>query len=486
MKRISEIEKLVSRVRRFIQQKGLVKEGERWLVGVSGGPDSVCLLHLLCQMRNELGVSIHAVHLHHGLRGKEADGDAEYVGRLAARLGISFTVGKKDVMSFRQEHRCSVEEAAREVRYLFFSDEALSVQAQKVALAHTADDQAETILLHLLWGAGSRGLKGMAPIENWRSPVTGASITVVRPLLEVTRSETEAYCQACDLQPREDTTNRSPRFLRNRIRAEVLPLLKNLNPRIRETLGRTAELISQEQTALEALAATLAKKLLKRDGERVLVDIKGMQAQSPGLQRFLLRLAWALLKGDLRNLEAQHIEKMRLLLGQKTGKKIHLPGSVVLQREYDKVIFSHKLEITPPLLVPAKLTVPGEVDAMGYHFCAHISSSHGAPNTGGDSHRAYMDAEVGGRELIIRARQPGDRFQPLGMIESKKLQDFMVDAHIPQQIRSRIPIVCSAGHILWVVGWRLDERAKVTDATTEVLVLEASPLNPEEDVSPVV
>ncbi len=475
MTKLSPVQNLPSRVKRFIKKSGLARQGEKWLVGVSGGPDSVCLLHLLSQIGEELGITLHAVHLNHGLRGKEAQADARYVAELAARLGVPLSVEKRDVLSFKKKHHSSVEEAAREVRYLFFHEQAMALNADKVALAHSGDDQAETVLLHLIWGTGSRGLKGMAPVESWHSPVTGAGITVVRPLLEVTRAETEAYCQYYDLKPRYDASNRSPLFLRNRIRSELLPLLESFNSRIQEALRRTSELITLEQEALEALASPLIDKLIRREGEKVTVDVKGMLAQPPGLQRFLLRSAWALLKRDLRDLEAQHIEKMRLLLAGKVGKRIHLPSDAVFHRDYEFAVLSPEQEPFPVSAVSVELKVPGEADAMGYRFRASLRSAHVTSLTESDRYRVCMGAEVAGRVLTIRPRRPGDRFQPLGMDTEKKLQDFMVDAKIPQRLRSSVPIVCSAEHILWLVGWRLDDRAKVTDRTRKVLVLEGLP-----------
>lgn len=476
MKKLSLTQDLPGRVKRFIQEKGLAGVGEKWLVGVSGGPDSVCLLHLLSQMREELGITIHAVHLNHGLRGKEAQADARYVAGLAARLGIPVSVEKRDIRAFKKQHHSSLEEAAREVRYLFFHEQSLTFNAGSVALAHTADDQAETVLLHLIWGTGSRGLRGMSPVESWHSPLTGAGVTVVRPLLDVTRAETEAYCQHYDLKPRYDTSNSSTLFRRNRVRSELIPLLESYNPRVRAALRRTADLVTGEQEALEALTSPLVEGILRVDGKSVVINVKAALEQPVGIQRFLLRSAWALLKGDLRDLEAQHIEKMRRLLVGKVGKTIHLPFDAVFHRGYEFAVLSPEEEPLPLPAAPVKLRVPGEVDAMGYHFRAYLRPGHITPLKESDRYHMYMDAEVVGRVLTIRPRQPGERFYPLGMAEEKKLQDFMVDVKIPQRLRSNIPLVCSSVHILWVTGYRLDERAKVTAGTRKVLVLEAIPL----------
>ncbi|MBI4330713.1 MAG: tRNA lysidine(34) synthetase TilS [Chloroflexi bacterium] len=471
-----DLSTLPSRVERFIRRNAPARPGEKWLVGVSGGADSVCLLHLLCQIHEGLGISLHAVHLDHGLRGAEAESDAAYVAGLAHRLKVPLVSAKQDVPAFQKEHHLSPEEAAREVRYLFFHQQALSLGAARVALAHTLDDQAETVLLHLVRGAGGRGLRGMAARQEWHSPLTGAQLSVVRPLLEVSRAETEACCRAHDLNPREDSSNRSPRFLRNRVRSGLLPLLKQINPRTPEVLARAARLLSEEQDAFASLSSPLMARLVQTENGRVAIDIPGLLAQPVGIQRYLLRAAYALLSGHLRDLEAQHIERMRLLLTGAAGRLVNLPGGIIFLKDYRKALLSAGGQVTapgPPPPAPSALAVPGLTTAIGYRWRARLVSPLEVNLHQVDPYRACLDAAAAGRDILVRFRQPGDRFQPLGMTGEKKLQDFMVDARIPRRLRPRVPIVCSPAGILWVTGYRIDHRARVTDATREVLLLEA-------------
>ncbi len=467
------LETLPSRVGKFIRDRKLAHPGEKWLVGISGGPDSCCLLHLLCGLRHELGISLHAVHLDHGLR-PEAGEDARHVAGLSSRLDVPFSSGKKDVIGFRKQHRCSLEEAAREVRYQFFQEQAVAQSASRIALAHTGDDQAETVLLHLIRGTGGWGLRGMPTDENWHSITTGASVNVVRPLLGVSRAETESYCRDNDLQPRMDASNQSPEFLRNRVRSQVLPLLKGFNPRITESLSRTADLISQEQDSMEAMASPVVARLLRTDAGRVLIDIKGMLAQPVGTQRFLLRSAWALARGTLRDLEAKHVEQMRMMLAGGAGKRINLPGNMLYLRDHDQAVLGSGVAAQAPVFSPVTLDVPGEAVTPGFRFRAAIVPASEINLHQIDPFRVRLDAGVAGPKLLVRTRRPGDRFHPLGMAGEKKLQDFMVDAHIPQRLRSEIPVVWSGNHILWIVGHRIDDRAKVTDSSKEVLTIEAA------------
>ncbi len=471
---------LPHRVARFIRENRLARPGEKWLVGVSGGPDSVCLLHVLCQLQPELGLILHAVHLDHGLRGAEAEADARYVAVLAAKLNVPLSSGKKDVLDFKRSRRCSLEEAAREMRFLYFSEEAAAQQAARVAVAHTLDDQAETVLLHLVRGTGAGGLKGMSLQEDWHSRATGARISIVRPLLPFTRAETEAYCRDHHLEPRFDASNRSPLFRRNRIRAELIPLLESFNPRIKETLARAAGLVAREQEGLQAMASPLLARLVRVNGPEVALDLKGTLVQPVGLQRYLLRSAWLLLHGDLRDLEAGHIDAMVGLLAGGAGRSLDLPGGTIFRREYDQAVLaaagSGGAPATARPSAPLPLAVPGETVGLGHKFITRLEAPEEVNLNQIDPGRIHLDAGRAGKSLLARTRLPGDRFEPLGLFGEKKLQDFMVDARIPRKARAAIPLVCSPEHILWVVGYRIDDRAKVTDATTEVLTIEAAPI----------
>ena len=231
---------LRQRVLQSIRKEDLIPSGETILVGVSGGPDSVCLLHILDHLKETLGVSLHVVHLNHMLRGAASDADADYVSLLAQSEGLPATVEARDVLAYKREHGLSLEEAARQARYDFFAEVATSLGARRIALGHTADDQMETILMHLVRGSGLAGIRGMQPLTFWRSPASVTCLRLVRPLLDVAREETEAYCQAYALEPRSDLSNYSLDYTRNRFRHELVPLLESYNPNVGAALLRTA------------------------------------------------------------------------------------------------------------------------------------------------------------------------------------------------------------------------------------------------------
>lgn len=325
---------LIDRVFGFIRRNGLVSGEKLLIVGVSGGPDSVCLLHLLVSLKERLGIRLHIAHLDHMLRGMESEADARYVSELAKRLGIGITLEQRDVKSYQREHCLSLEEAAREVRYQFFAKVASSMGTDRIALGHTADDQAETILMRLVRGSGVYGLQGIQPLTQWES-LADTRLMVVRPLLQVNREEIEAYCQQHDLQPRRDSSNLSSSYFRNRIRNELMPLLQNYNPRINEALLRTADSLAIDFSFLEQQVFQIWDKVVSEEGEALVLNANELIRLHPALQRYLLREAVRRLLGNLKDIGWKHIESMVAALSMRAGKRLNLPRglSFYIERE---------------------------------------------------------------------------------------------------------------------------------------------------------
>ena len=516
--------KLESEVIGFIQRHSLIPRKELVVVGVSGGADSVCLLHILAEWRRKLGVRLHVAHLNHQLRGTESEADAEYVSNLANSLGIPGTVESQDVAAHRIARRCSVEEAARELRYAFFARVARKAGAHRIAIGHTRDDQVETILMHILRGTGVTGLSGLAPCSplayagpETSSPASSRSLPVpsgslagrsnlltIRPLLDIAREETVSYCQEHQLEPRTDSSNLSPSFFRNRLRLHLLPLLRQYNPSFDQALLRLADIAKEDNAFMEQQASALWNELARQDNNAICLDRKHMAALPIALQRQLLRTAVAKLAGDVRDIEASHIEAARSLLDKQPGKRICLPHGLVCQGDYDELTIAREPSAVaalssvtareawpsqlppcpfPPLPDEFHLRVPGKTAFPGWNVLASIvrgqvaflSSRHtmsASERTQQSSLVAHFDLQKAGMNLCVRKRRPGDRFQPLGLNMSKKLHEFMVDAKIPRSWRGRIPIVCSPRQIIWIVGWRIDDRVKLTEASKEILRLE--------------
>ncbi|MBI4283191.1 MAG: tRNA lysidine(34) synthetase TilS [Chloroflexi bacterium] len=475
-------ETLEQRVLHFIRQHHLLSGQHCLLVAVSGGPDSVCLLHLLVALREELKIKLHVAHLDHQLRGAESEADARYVADLAHQLGIPATIERRDVKAEQARQHTSLEEAAREVRYTFLAEVARSIGADRVAVGHTADDHIETILMHLIRGTGTRGLRGLQPNSRWQS--AGNSLTIIRPLLPVSRLETADFCRNHQLMPRIDTSNLSLSPLRNRIRHQLLPLLESYNPRVAEALLRTARLAGDDLAFLDKEGARLWGKIARRQGKTIMLDKKGLLKAHAALQRHLLRTAIENVLGSLKDIEARHIEELMAALTKPAGKRISLPGGLTFAIEYTQYLLgldSAALSPFPTIENEFDLKIPGETCFPGWRVVATIIDPSLAKEKPWETISeaglinnltAYLSLDKVGDEVAVRCRQPGDRFQPLGMSQPKTVGEFMIDAKIHRAWRQRVPVVASPRHILWVVGGRIDERVKVTEDTKGILRLE--------------
>jgi tRNA(Ile)-lysidine synthase len=462
---------LEPRILGFIQDHCPIPSQSRLLVAVSGGPDSVCLLHVLVKLKKELGIELYAAHLNHQLRGAESEADAQYVFDLAQSLNVPATIAKRDVAGYQAQKRISLEEAAREVRYNFLAQTAKALGASQVAIGHTRDDHIETILMHLIRGSGTRGLQGLAPHVKWQT--ADAVITVVRPLLEVSREETQSYCQEHNLMPRLDSSNLSLSPLRNRIRLRLLPLLKGYNPRIADALLRTAHIAADDAAFLEKAGDRLWHQVAQRQENTIILNKEPFLTLPPALKRQVLRLSLEKLIGNLKDIEASHVEEIMNALSKPAGRSLSLPGSLTFTIEYDRYLLgedSLALSPLPPLESELTLAIPGETTLNDWHVVANITNREQRIEKG-DSLTAHFDFDKTGDKLAVRNRKPSDRFCPLGMSQPKKLGEFMIDTKIPRLWRKRVPIVSSPQQIIWVVGWRIDDRVKVTENTKRVLCL---------------
>jgi tRNA(Ile)-lysidine synthase len=457
----------------FIRANQLVTAGEKIVVAVSGGPDSVCLLHVLYSLRKELDISLHIAHLNHQLRGAEADADADYVKVLARRLKVPATIESADVRSYQKKQRLTLEEAAREVRYCFLATTAQKAGAEKVAAGHTAADNAETLLMHIIRGSGLKGLRGLLPDTHVKT--CNAELRVIRPLLALQREETVAYCAEHHLEPRTDSTNLSIEPFRNKVRRRLLPQLRKYNPQFDAALLRTARTAAADLAFIEAEARRASKTLTKSSQDSVVIGKKDFLALHPALQRQVLRDGIESLLGSLKDIEAGHIEDIMDALEKPAGKTIELPFGLNFYIDYDRYILALETAALCPLPTldnAFSLNIPGKTKASGWVIEASFIQPPPAGITEG-GFTAYLDtAAIAGQELTVRHCLPGDRFQPLGMAQTKKLNRFMIDARIPQLWRKSVPLVCAGVDIIWVAGWRISERCRVKPDTKKVLKLE--------------
>ena len=463
--------RLRRRVRTALESAGIAA-GTRVVAAVSGGPDSTSLLDALVSLRDELGIRLHGAHLDHRLRGEASREDARFVADTFRRLGIDHTVEAADVPSFQREKGLSMEGAARTVRYGFLARVASETEADAVALGHTADDQAETVLMHIIRGSGLSGLRGMEPAS--KRVFDGKELLLVRPLLAVSRQEILRYCKTLALEYRQDESNLSLDPQRNRLRLELLPALESYNPAVRDALVRLSRSAGQDLAYLGAEVARAWQEVGSEDGPRVTLSRTAFSKLAPALQSHLLRRAVRAAKGDAVDLEQSHVDEMARLMAGRAGAGLDLPGGIDFRVGYQEATLvdgDQEVCPLPPIEQAQPITVPGETVLGGWRISARLTDD-GQLASVGDGPAAdgplpnpidRFDAGSLKGGLLVRSRVDGDRFQPLGMRRSKKLQDFMVDAKVSRSWRDRVPLVVSPRGIAWVVGWRIAEWAKIRD-----------------------
>jgi tRNA(Ile)-lysidine synthase len=476
MKSHKNKQSLDQKVLRFIRDNRLIQAGDKILVAVSGGPDSVSLMYILYHLQPELKIELQVAHLNHQIRGEESEKDARYVAQLAQNLHLPASIAKRDVVSYQREHHLSLEEGAREVRYRFLAETAGLLGIDKVAVGHTQNDQVETILMHIIRGTGTQGLRGLQPSRAMQ--FAGQRLTVIRPLLGIRREETEEYCSLLQLRPCLDASNYSRSPLRNRTRLELLPVLQSYNPEIFEALLRISQIAQDDFELLDVETEKIRGQIIRRQGTSLILEKSRLLKLAPALQRQLLRKAISDLLGTLKDIEARHIEEILGALRKPAGKKIILPQGLIFSIEYKSYLLGKNPEELVPF-VPLKgefdITLPGKTRVPGWAIDTRVIPPEQMPGkvfgSDNDILSACFDKDKVGDTIKIRARRRGDRFQPLGMGQLKRLGEFMIDARIPQTWRDKIPILYSPQQIIWVAGWRIDERVKVTESTRQVLCL---------------
>ncbi|OGC11633.1 tRNA lysidine(34) synthetase TilS [candidate division WOR-1 bacterium RIFOXYA12_FULL_52_29] len=436
--------------------------GEMVLVAVSGGPDSCALLSLLNDHKDKLGISLHVAHLNHMLRKNDAELDLRFVEGLAQKMGLPISVESRDVAALAAAERRGIEEAARIARYEFFERLADKIGARKIAVGHTAEDNIETFLMRLLRGSG---LKGLCSIPARRG-------RIVRPLIKVWRREVEDYVSALKIIPRRDYTNYESKYMRNSIRLKLVPQLKLYNMNIKDILIQTVLMLNEDRYYLENETEEVISRLILEEGEgKVELDLKKLQEYPLAIKRHLLRLAIEKVKGDLNQLTFDHVRSIIDKIGAKEKWELHLPDGIFVFGNGTVLTVSRE-RLKKAKIEPFRyaVSIPGETVIPEIGLKVRVSEGEKLGQTGPKT--AFIDQETLGRDIIVRNKLPGDRFQPIGLSGTKKLQDFFVDEKVPQDDRDAVPVFESAGRIIWLGGLRLDDRSKVTPNTRRIVKFE--------------
>lgn len=476
---------LPKRVGEFIERHRLLAAGDVVVAGVSGGADSMALLHALHRL-NESGtlpLTLHVAHLNHRLRGDASDEDAAFVEQEAARRNLRCTVHAEDIRAVAGEQRRSIEETARNRRYAFFARVCANVGSSVVAVAHQADDQAETVIHRIARGTGLRGLGGIRESRPLDGP---GRVRLVRPLLGFRRDELRAFLEAEGVPFREDATNATDDHTRSRVRRHVLPAMAtHVNPQVTDALLRLAEQArSLDEYLRERAAQILETLVVSRTDREVVLNANALTRKSRVIQTEIIRQALLALEIGEQDVNYGHLSSVADLAQRPAGaKELHLPGGIVVRREYERLSFQNPSDSPKEstaadisVVVPGTTTLPvrrielsAECDA--FELSAFTSWRERRPKN-----EEWLDYDRVRFPLVVRSRRDGDRFWPLGAPGTKKISDFFIEQRVPSASRGRVAVVCDVLGPVWVVPYRIDERVKVTRLTRRVLKLTATPL----------
>jgi tRNA(Ile)-lysidine synthase len=449
--------------------KGLIVSGDKVLVGVSGGADSITLLHVLHKFSKIQNYSLIVAHINHLARGKNSDADAGFVESVAEKLKLPFYLKKIDVGIERLKLKTSFQDAARIIRYQFFEETLQSVGGNRIALGHTADDQVETILINIVRGTGLKGLAGIPQVRD----------CIIRPLLEIYRKDLEIYLKENDISFREDSSNLDKKYLRNRIRNELIPHLETYNPGIKKCLQEMAGIAREDDSLLSQTTRDIFEQKLGKDNEQNIVwDIEDFQSYPIALRQRLAREIFCHITGDMQAITAHHVQQIiNLFSSPKAGKVLNIPRGVTVTCSYESVLFSKLTDgICDNETLATQIAIPGSTELLKgpiRRVQTQIIAGKSELSSLESGRQAFFDLDKTG--LVIQARffRAGDRFFPLGMIGSKKLKSFFIDQKVPQSMRSYIPILTNADDdIIWVYGQRISHPYRVTDKTEKVLFIE--------------
>lgn len=437
---------MIDKMKSTIIKHHMISSGDTIVVGFSGGPDSMALLHGLMEIKEAFNLNLIAVHVNHMLRGAYADADEAFAMEHCTSIGVPLKSFKVDVSKVALEKGCSFEEAGRSVRYEKFMEVAAAYDQPKIAVGQNRNDVVETAFINLFRGAG---IEGLSSIEYKREPY------IIRPLMDVNRTEIEAYCNNKGLIPRRDHTNDETEYTRNRIRNELIPYLKeNINPSIEEGIARTVEIMKEERSFWDSYCQRLYEQICIEEREGI--RLKGASYSNMHIAEKKHMIRWIIkkLKGNLTDVSAELINQVVSL--NRTGTFVRIDGSHQVFLEYGDLLFekiASDSNCKPPVIKVRQF---------------ERTLSHGlSPNRW----QVALDGDTISGKLHIRHRQPGDRFHPLGMEGTKKVKDYFIDEKIPPRKRDTVWLVCDDEKIVWIHGYRIDNRCKITNDTKNILLI---------------
>ncbi|MFQ5483760.1 MAG: tRNA lysidine(34) synthetase TilS [Desulfobacterales bacterium] len=474
--------RLLITVEKTVATYQMFKPGDAVLAGVSGGPDSVALLHALILLAPKFHFQIGIAHLNHSLRCEHSDHDALFVLRLAERFNLQIFQKKIDVRQCHNKTGGSLEEVARDLRYAFYHEVAEKKGFNTIALGHQADDNAELILLYIFRGCGALGATGISPVRK----TSGKIATIVRPLIQVGRSEIIDFLKQNRLPYVSDSSNEDLTILRNRIRHQLLPNLKSsYNPKIINALNRFGLILSAEEEWSKAVIDSVFEKtVLAKQKDSMILSAKRIAALHIAAQRRIIRRGIETVKGDLRRIQYSHIEAaVRLIKKGPINGTLDLPDRIRILRNYDQIVISKekkdlrksKNDLGIVSSFQYKVVPPGSlfIQEIGVSIKFSETEAKEIPDVRKTSDNViFMDLDKLSLPLTIRNLKQGDRFTPLGMTGTQKVKNFFINNKVPVTTRRACAIMLSQKKIVWVIGHRIDESVKVMPSSRRVMKAE--------------
>jgi len=455
---------MIKKVNQTIKKYDLLERGERVVVALSGGPDSTALLTVLAPIAKALDLSLIIAHFNHGLRGVESDKDEKFSRELSNKMGLSFVSGKMDHRKGKKG--ISPEDYYRRERYDFLNKISEDYQAHKIALGHNLQDQAETVLLNILRGSGSEGLKGFLPMRDGK---------FIRPLIEISRREIISFLNEAGIPYRQDSSNKNKIYLRNQIRSELIPYLKEkFNPRIEENLAQMAEILRQEDEFIrQRVAHALKSSVIERQQDRILLKIADVNKLHPAIRWRLFKTLLESLSPAKNGFSVIHIKSLDNLAQKcESGKIIVLPLGIEARREYDNLILERKKSCSKQMKYEYTMNIPGSLYVKERKFTVRSELTKKENIDSSGKNEIYLDLDKIQQPLIIRNRRNGDWFQPLGMQGRQKIKNFFIDHKMPRCERNEIMLFVDHISVIWIENMHLNDRVKITAETKKILKLE--------------
>ena len=456
---------IANKVKEAILKNNLIEEKDSVIVGVSGGPDSICLLHILNSIKDEYNIKIYAAHLNHRIRGIESQKDAAYVAKICDDMGITCFIKAIDVVKYCEENRLSVEEGARTLRYNLFFDIKEKVKANKIAVAHNVNDQVETILMRIMRGTGLKGLKGIAHKR---------SDGIIRPLLDIERRDIEAYCEMHDLKPRIDASNLEDIYTRNKIRLKLLPyMMDNFNPNIVDSICRMTATLSDDSDFIEEESNKYFHQICESRAENIVnIDLEKLNFVHMAIKNRIIRKAIGYIMGNIVGIEQKHIEDIKTMIAEdKLESRLDLPKGIMVYKKKNSIIITNEEILYDLINYNYKLPKSGyiKIKELNYIVESKIIDINEYDKNDKDEFTKFFDSDKIYGNLIVRNRKNGDKIKMLGLGGSKKLKDLFIDLKVPKEDRDKVPILCDDEGIIWVIGHRISEDYKVDNSTKNVL-----------------